>query len=164
MPTVAEFERRITNILEKYPYLVAEFEGQIVGYAYAGPFHSRPAYQWNVETTIYVRKDYRKCGVGKVLYEALEKILQAQHILNMNACIAVCAVEDEYLTNASINFHKAMGFNMVGRFTNSGYKFERWYGIAWMEKCIGEHTVDPLAVVPFKEFDREAAGEILNGR
>lgn len=156
VPTVTEFERRIANILEKYPYLVAELDGRIVGYAYAGPFHSRPAYQWNVETTIYIQKDCRQMGIGKILYEELERVLKLQNVLKMNACIAVPEEEDEYLTQASIKFHEAVGFNMVGKFADSGYKFGRWYGIAWMDKYIGEHVSAPSAVIPLKELENYA--------
>ena len=73
VPSVTEFRTRINNTLQKYPYLVAEHNGQIVGYTYAGPFIARAAYGWNVETTIYLQKDKKKAGIGRALYEALEK-------------------------------------------------------------------------------------------
>lgn len=75
-------------------------------------------------------------GIGTALYDKLEKILKRQNILNMNACIACTEQEDEYLTNASIHYHEHLGYRMVGWFTNCGYKFHRWYNLAWMEKEI----------------------------
>ena len=132
VPTKETFEQRISNILEKYPYLVAELDEKIVGYAYAGEFKSRDAYKWNVETSIYVHKDYRRMGIGNALYEELENILRAQNVLNMNACIAYPAVEDEYLTKDSVSFHSKLGFSLVGEFQRSGYKFNRWYNMVWM--------------------------------
>ena len=69
VPSVEEFRKRIRNILKKYPYIVEEKEGEILGYAYAGVFKNRAAYDWAVETTIYVREDQRKSGVGRALYE-----------------------------------------------------------------------------------------------
>ena len=87
MPTEEEFTGRVEKILEKYPYLVAQEDGKIVGYAYAGTFKGRAAYDWAVETTVYVDRDYHGKGIGKTLYEELEKLLKEQNIQNLNACI-----------------------------------------------------------------------------
>lgn len=160
VPTVQEFERRIEEKLAKFPYLVAEREGEIVGYAYASTFIARAAYDWAVETTIYVREDQKRTGVGKDLYTALEKGLAMQNVLNLNACIGYLEVEDEYLTKNSVQFHEHMGYRFVGRFYKCGYKFERWYDMVWMEKFIGEHTETPLSVKPFGEI-REQLVEYL---
>lgn len=147
VPTVEEFRRRIDSTLKKYPYLVAVTDGEIVGYAYASPFHTRPTYQWNVEVSIYVRAGWNGRGIGRRLYERLEEMLVAQNILNMNACIAYPAEEDEFLTKASVCFHEKLGFRLVGMFHQSGYKFGRWYNMVWMEKIIGEHSEKPSPVV-----------------
>lgn len=151
VPTVQEFEKRMEHILQQYPYLVAEREGEIVGYAYAGAFHEREAYRWAVETTMYVRQDQRKMGIGGKLYEALENVLSVQNILNLNACIAYPEEEDEYLTQNSVQFHKHFGYQLVGQFHRCGYKFGRWYHMVWMEKHIGEHMDKPFIVKPFDE-------------
>ena len=141
IPSVEEFEHRIRNISSKYPYIKAVDEaGNILGYAYAGAFKGRRAYDWAVETTIYIRKDKRRSGVGRSLYEALEKSLLDMGILNLNECIAYAEVEDEYLTNDSMRFHEKLGYNLVGTFHKCGYKFNKWYDMIWMEKIIGEHT------------------------
>ena len=87
VPSIEEFRCRIQETLKKYPYLVAEKNGKIVGYAYAGAFHARPAYDWAVETSIYVSRDLRSSGVGSLLYEKLEEYLTAQHVCNVCACI-----------------------------------------------------------------------------
>ena len=150
VPTVCQFEKRIEKVLEKYPYLIAETNGKIVGYAYAGAFHERAAYDWAVEVTVYVREDCKKRGIGRKLYEALEKILSMQNILNLNACIAYCDVDDQYLTKNSMQFHEHLGYKLVGEFHKCGYKFGRWYNMIWMEKHIGAHNNTPLAV---KNFD-----------
>ena len=152
VPCREEFEKRISSTLEKYPYLVAEFDGKIAGYAYAGEFKTRAAYMWNVETSIYVHKDYRHMGIGKALYEALEERLKAQNILNMNACIAYPVQEDEYLTKDSVRFHEKLGYSLVGEFHHSGYKFNRWYNMVWMEKSIGEHVENQPQVIWFKDL------------
>lgn len=151
VPSVEEFAGRMSRILEKYPYLAAERNGEIVGYAYAGAFHSRAAYDWAVETTVYVREDQKKTGVGRDLYQVLEKILSAQNILNLNACIGYPVEEDEYLTKNSVQFHEHMGYRFVGEFDKCGYKFGRWYNMVWMEKHIGRHVEDHQP--PVKLFD-----------
>ena len=67
VPSLSEFENRIVQVLERFPYLVAIRQGQIVGYAYAGPFKARAAYAWAVETTVYIRRDQKKTGLGREL-------------------------------------------------------------------------------------------------
>lgn len=154
VPTVEEFAGRMSNVLRRYPYLVAEVNGEPAGYAYAGPFKERAAYDWAVETTVYVKEDMKKHGIGRALYEALEKTLAAQGILNLNACIAFPEKEDEYLATDSVKFHKKMGFSEVGRFHKCGCKFGRWYHMVWMEKHIGTHEENPAEVRSFAEVTK----------
>ncbi len=142
VPTLAEFTRRMESVTKRYPYLVAELAERPVGYAYAGQFNERQAYAWDVEVTIYVERGLRKSGIGRLLYENLESALAAQGFLNVNACIAFppCGEDDEFLTKNSVGFHEHMGYRMVGKFTQCGYKFNRWYDMVWMEKHIGDHV------------------------
>lgn len=140
VPSVEEFSGRIERTLKQYPYFAAEFEGELVGYAYAGPFHEREAYGWAVETSIYVAWDQRKMGIGRRLHDALETALREQGILNMNACVACpCGEADEYLTWSSLEFHRRLGYRLVEEFRQCGYKFGRWYNMAWLERHIGDH-------------------------
>lgn len=143
VPGVQEFENRIEAISSEYPYLKAADGDEIWGYAYAGRFKARRAYDYSVETTIYIRQDKRGLGIGKALYRVLEASLLDMGILNMNACIAVPRTKDEHLTNDSRYFHEKMGFSLVGTFHNSGYKFHTWYDMIWMEKMLGEHRAEP---------------------
>ena len=145
VPSIEELSSRIAHTLLKYPYLVAEENGRFLGYAYASPFHDRPAYDWAVETSIYVDQNIRHRGVGKKLHDALESALKKQGILNMNACIAYPPADDEYLDKNSVEFHSHMGYRLVGEFYKCGYKFHRWYNMVWMEKLIGEHLPDQPA-------------------
>ena len=143
-PDMVEMERRRQEISQHYPYLVAETDGKVIGYAYAHAFYGREAYAWSVESSIYVDVNIRKHGIGRKLYEALEKALKSMGILNINACIAVPRDnQDPYVTNGSLNFHQRLGYTLIGRFHNSGYKFDRWYDVVWMEKMIGPHTIHP---------------------
>ena len=122
-----------------------------MGYAYAGPFKERAAYDWAVESTVYVRRDCRRSGMGRLLYGELERALREQNILNVNACIACVDGADPYLANDSVYFHERMGYRLVGRFVKCGYKFNRWYDMVWMEKHIGVHRENQPAVRPFGE-------------
>ena len=126
VPSLAEFQSRIKRITEKYPYLVVEKDGQIQGYAYAHPFVEREAYDWCCETTIYLDKNAMKCGLGRMLYEALEARLKEMGIINLYACIARTDKKDEYLNNNSPEFHEHLGYKTVGEFRKCGYKFGRW--------------------------------------
>ena len=140
VPTLCEFRERVKNTLERYPYIVIEEDGKIVGYAYAGPFKERAAYDRSCEVSIYLDRDSRGKGYGRALYEELEKRLANRGILNLYACIASPIEEDEYLTDDSERFHARLGYERVGEFHQCGYKFGRWYNMVWMEKLIGEHV------------------------
>ena len=139
VPSVKEFKIRMENILKNYPYLVAQKNDEILGYAYLHPFVGRKAYELSAETTIYLNPDKKKMGIGKKLYSVLEDIAKAQNITNLYSCIGYVDKEDEYLNNNSAQFHEHMGYRMVGKFENCGHKFGRWYHMVWMEKIIGEH-------------------------
>lgn len=146
VPSVEEFRRRIITKLEKFPYLAALYDGEVVGYAYASTFIPRPAYNWSVEATIYINEAYTGHGIGRKLYEKLEELLITQNIYNINACIAYVDHHDPYVTNRSMEFHEHMGYRLVGKFTNSGYKFGRWYDMIWMEKILKPHPETPEPV------------------
>ncbi|MBE6632168.1 MAG: N-acetyltransferase [Ruminococcaceae bacterium] len=139
VPSAEEFRNRIKSTSEKYPYLVAEVDGEIVGYTYAGTFKPRQAYSWAVEVSLYVSKAHQGKGIGSALYEELEKLLRAMNITNMNACITHAETPDEYLSNKSESFHEKAGFTKVAHFHKVGYKFQRHYDMIWMEKIISEH-------------------------
>ena len=141
VPSVEEFQQRIANTLKKYPYLVVEKEGMILGYAYAGVFKDRAAYDWSAEVTIYLKYDAVKSGLGRKLYEELETEMKKRGFLNLYACIGYPIEEDEYLTRNSAEFHAHLGYQTVGEFHKCGYKFGRWYNMIWMEKLLGEHKV-----------------------
>ena len=113
-PSINEFTQRIQKITQKYPYLVATLNDEIVGYAYATSYKERAAYDWSVEITVYVKNDKHGLGVGKQLYTHLEQALKEK----------------------SIDFHTKFGFEKVGYFPKVGYKFNEWRDIVWMQKVI----------------------------
>lgn len=153
VPSEEEFRRRIENTLKKYPYLVAEADGELAGYAYASAFKERAAYGWSAELSIYLAGARRGMGIGKILYDRLEEILVKQGVRNLYACIAYAQKEDEYLTNASARFHERLGYRMVGRFRSCGCKFGRWYDMVWMEKIPERHGDEPVReLIPFPDL------------
>lgn len=152
VPTLEEFKGRMRKTMEKYPYLVIEKDGKIEGYAYAGAFHTRAAYDWASEMTIYLSHDARKCGLGRKLYEELESRLKKMGILNLYACIGYPKKDDEYLTKNSAEFHSHLGYKLAGTFHNCGYKFQRWYDMIWMEKIIGDHKENMSAIVSYNKL------------
>ena len=150
VPSIEDFRSRMKHTMEKYPYLVIEKDDVIQGYAYAGSFVGRAAYDWSCEMTIYLDHGAQKQGLGRKLYAALESALKDMGILNLYACIGYPIVADEYLTTNSADFHAHLGFAEVGCFHQCGYKFGRWYDMIWMEKVIGEHTKDVLLVQKYE--------------
>ena len=136
VPTVDEFRERIKNIKEKYPYLVCEKAGVVVGYVYASAYSKREAYDWTVATSIYVDKNCRRMGVGSLLYKNLEERLKKKGIENLLAGVAYCEREDEYLTKDSYKFHLREGYVMAGQLKDVGKKFDRYYDLLWMQKKI----------------------------
>lgn len=149
VPSVEEFESRLRHTLEKYPYLAAEENGVILGYAYASAFKSRAAYDWSVETSIYVREYHTGKGIGAALYSALEEFLRRQHVCNLCACIA-------YPHPASIAFHEHFGYRTVAHFHASGFKHGKWHDMIWMEKELCPHTVPPMPFIPFPLLERQS--------
>lgn len=146
VPSVQEFTNRVKNTIATYPYLVAEIDNEVVGYAYASSFHQRAAYQWCAEVSIYLKAEMKKNGIGRKLYEELEARLKLQNIKNINACIA-------NPNEASIKFHEKMGFKEIGHFHNCGYKLNKWWDMIWMEKFIGKHEIEPVAFLKVKDIN-----------
>lgn len=152
VPAPEVFRQRMAALLGRWPYLVAEQDGVLLGYAYAAPFHARAAYGWCSELTIYLDPAAVGQGLGRSLYTALEQALKAMGLRNLYACIALpAASEDPFLTGASAAFHARMGFQTVGTFRNCGYKFGRWYHMIWMEKVIAPHGTNPPPVRAYPE-------------
>ena len=154
VPSIDEFRQRIENTLKEYPYLVAVEQEKVVGYAYAGSFHSRAAYKHSAEVSIYLQEKWHKKGIGKQLYRELERRLVRQNVFVLYACITTTErSEDEHVTDASIRFHKKVGYTTVGKHNLCGYKFDKWYSVIWMEKQIADRVDKPNAFRPFSELN-----------
>ena len=135
-PTADEMAGRLAKTLARFPWLVAEAEGAVVGYAYASQHRERAAYQWAADVSVYLREERQRRGIGRALYTALFAILRAQGYVNTYAGIA--------LPNpASVALHEAMGMTPVGVYRHVGYKAGSWRDVGWWQGALREPPSDP---------------------
>ena len=127
VPGPEEFTRRFLDITAEFPWLVWEEQGVILGYAYGSRPFERAAYQWCAEASIYLCPEACGKGIGRKLYADLEKLLQKQGYRKVYAIITTA-------NDASVAFHKAVGYRHTALMPDCGYKFGKWYGTVWMEK------------------------------
>lgn len=160
-PSVAELRKRIATTLQRFPYLIASLADRVVGFAYISPANPREAYQWTVETSIYVDRHCRGKRVGTKLYDLLERICRQMLVVNMTAHIVYPhdGRGDQYLTLASPRFHEHYGYQLAGRFYKNVYKFDKWYDMIWMEKSIADHGPAPAPVRNFAEVKDQFFGK-----
>ena len=151
VPTLADFTARVERISSKYPYIVYERDGMIVGYAYASPYIERAAYDYTVDLSVYVDAAYCGQSIGECLYAALLDILAKQGFYNTYACITA--------TNQnSLNFHKRMGFTDAGTHLLAGFKHGRWLDVCWYYKRLQADTNPPQ---PLKQISSFNKGDLL---
>lgn len=154
VPSYKKFVKRVEKVCETYPWLVAEVDGEIAGYAYAKRFKERMAFTWDVETFIYVSEKFNSRGIGGALISALEDILKMQGFYTMYAMITDTSKN-------SLLFHEKMGYTKLYTLQNSCWKFEQWYGMICMEKKIGDFEKDPEPIIPIKIVDPKKIEKIL---
>ncbi len=131
-PDEAEMAERMHGLLDGgHPYIVAEREGQVIGYAYAGPYRARPAYRHTVEDSIYLATDVRGQGIGGLL---LRVLIEQSTALGFRQMIAVIGDSQNM---PSIRVHRAAGFQMTGTLTSVGHKFGRWLDAVLMQRALG---------------------------
>lgn len=141
VPTALAFREKIERILKDYPFYTAIVDGRPVGYCYASRFRGQAAYDWAVETTIYIDPACHGLGIGRRLYEALEETLARQQVITLYACIS--AAHDQ-----SAAFHRRLGYQEMARFNGAGFKMGEWLDIIWMEKRLSPLPVKPLPFIP----------------
>ena len=147
VPAPDAFQARFAGITGKFPWLVWEERGRILGYAYASAPFERAAYAWCAEPSIYLRSDARGRGIGKRLYAALEAIL-----LELGYVVSYAIITGE---NApSLAFHYALGYRKCGELVNSGQKFGRWLDVYWLEKRLNSVETPRNSPIPWKEFSK----------
>ena len=135
-PTAHQMRRRIQDTLQRYPWLVCERQGRVLGYAYAGAHGSRAAYQWSVDVSVYVHQQAHRRGVGRGLYTSLLAALKLQGFYN--------AYAGATLPNpASVGLHESVGFRAVGVYRGVGYKLGGWHDVVWWHVQLRERQTDP---------------------
>jgi L-amino acid N-acyltransferase YncA len=137
-PSVDEMRSRMLKILARLPWLVCEWNGGVIGYAYASLHRERAAYGWSVDVTVYIHEELRRHGVGKALYASLFQVLRLQGFYNAYAGVT--------LPNpGSVGLHEAMGFKPVGVYRAVGYKLGRWHDVGWWQLALRDHSTAPAA-------------------
>ena len=125
-PEPAEMADRIRITSRTHPWLVAEIDGEVAGYAYGFRHHERAAYRWTADVTVYISAAHQRRGIGRALYGALFGLLERQGIHEV--CAGVTLPND-----ASVGLHESMGFEPVGVYRDVAFKFGRWYSVGWWQ-------------------------------
>jgi phosphinothricin acetyltransferase len=143
-PGVEEMRARIAKTLPRYPWLVLDERGEVIGYVYASAHRERPAYAWSVATTVYVGEKHRRRGVGRALYASLFAVLALQGFHNAFAGIV--------LPNpGSVGLHEALGFAPIGVYRAVGFKLGRWHDVGRWQRELRAHDGEPAPPRPLSE-------------
>ncbi len=154
LPELSEFRKRIEDVSAFYPYLACEFEGRVIGYAYAHRCFERAAYGWNAELSVYIDKAHLGRGIGKRMYLALMDILFEMGVVNVYGCVTSPNPKSEAL-------HKSLGFSLAGTHHNTGYKNGRWIDVVWFEKRLTPQGEPPKPLIGINELGADRLHEIL---
>ncbi len=141
-PTAEQFRERIRSTLIRFPWLVTEVDGRIAAYAYATRHRERAAYQWSVDVSVYVDPAYHRRGIGAALYRRLFEIVRAQGYYNAYAGVALP-------NEASVSIHESLGFQLIGTYRHTGYKFGKWHDVAWFQLTLREPAPNPAPPIAF---------------
>jgi L-amino acid N-acyltransferase YncA len=145
VPSEAAMQQRIAATLARWPWLIGERDGEVVGYAYATSHRERAAYQWCVEVSVYIQEHARRTGLAGRLYGALFPLLAKQGFVNAYAGIT--------LPNApSVALHEGLGFRKLGVYPRIGFKLGAWHDVGWWERLLQPLPAEPRAPVPFAEL------------
>lgn len=154
VPSLDEFEARVSSLLTEYPYLVAEQGNTIVGYAYAHAQADRAAYDWNAELSVYLSPLAQGTGLGSLLYETELELLEAQGVK--------CAYARVTIPNAaSERLHASFSFELMGIQRNAGYTCGAWRDVAWYTRTLDTFEADPKPRVAFSSLDASVISDII---
>ena len=131
IPSIGNMQHRIISYMEKYPWLVAEENGKLMGYAYASAYRERRAYQWCVESSVYLDDAAKGSGIALQLYNKLFSILKSQGIRNVYSIITLP-------NGTSEKFHAKCGFEKFAVYKNVGHKLGKWHDVLWMIKVLND--------------------------
>lgn len=143
-PTVEEMAKRIVSTLPTYPYLVAERDGQVIGYAYASQHRAREAYCWSVDVTVYISPEAHRSGVGRALYDVLLPTLKRQ---GFHAAYAGIALPND----GSVGLHEALGFTHIGTYPEVGFKQGAWHDVGYWRIAL-DVSSPPKPTLPLMEI------------
>jgi L-amino acid N-acyltransferase YncA len=143
-PSEAEIRQRIRTITARYPWLVCDKDGELLGYAYGSTHRERAAYRWSVEVTAYIREGRHRSGIGRALYTSLFRLLALQGFYNAYAGIT--------LPNpGSVGLHEAMGFRHLGVYTAIGFKHGAWHDVGWWQTPLQPQVPAPAEPMNFQQ-------------
>lgn len=145
LPSQEEFARRVSSVSAIYPYLVAEEQGKLLGYAYAHRIAERAAYSWGAELSIYLHPDAAGQGLGRRLYGALMELLRLQGVRTVYGLVSSP-------NPASEGLHRSLGFRLMGIQQKAGYKNGRWADLLWFEKSIAPYDLAPAPIIPIGQL------------
>lgn len=157
IPPKAMFAKRIRELTTRFPWLVCEDEGELIGYAYASPYHLRAAYQWDAELSVYLPQRHTRRGAGTALYRSLLELLTLQGYYNAYAIITLP-------NEASLALHRAFGFRQAGLLHNAGFKLGRWHDVVYFEKSLRSYGPSVQSPLPLPALDRTAVWRALSIR
>lgn len=143
-PSAAEMGERIVATIATCPFLVFEEQGEILGYAYAGPHRARPAYRWSVDVTVYVASRVQRRGIGRRLYGELLDQLSQQ---GFHAAFAGITLPNA----SSVGLHEALGFRHLGTYHEVGFKFGRWHDVGWWRRALNDGLPERDPLPPLAE-------------
>ena len=140
-PDAREMGERIRRFTATHPWLVAEEEGRVVGYAYASPHRDRASYRWSADVTVYIAGSHHRRGLGRQLYERLLALLREQRF---HSAIAGITLPND----ASVGLHEALGFQRVGVYREIGFKHGAWHDVGWWQLQLGPADPEPDEPLP----------------
>ena len=157
VPTEEAFLERFRSITARFPWIVWEEDGRILGYAYGSSLFERAAYSWSCESSVYLRPEAKGRGIGRALYTALEKILAFQGYVVNYAIVT----SENFPSRA---FHEKLGYHVAGELSGCAFKFGKRLGIVWMEKEIKKSEIPSKFpdTWPFVRQDAEKFRYILD--
>jgi L-amino acid N-acyltransferase YncA len=154
-PDAAEMRQRIADTTRRWPWLVAERDGGVTGYAYAAPHHTRAAYAWSADVSVYVAGDAQRAGHARALYTALLRLLTAQGYTSASAGIALP-------NGASVGLHEALGFVPIGVFRGVGYKLGQWWDVGWWQRRLPLPNDEPSPPLAWPDLSATVVTDALD--
>lgn len=154
-PKPDEFAERIQTVQKNYPYLVCESQRKPVAFAYCAKHMQRAAYQWNAEMSVYVDRNYTRCGIGQAFFFALIELSRMQNLHNLYGLVTVP-------NRGSERLHELFGFTRIGTYHKTGFKFGEWHDVAIFEKRLASADAAPEPLLTFSGLPAKQVQDILD--